>query len=125
MRALGLRDFKSNNNDNSDMDQQERIAAASRFLVQSPPGEINDVLNGMSLLTLFRHYCVRPCLVCSSIRVFWSTDVRDIIADDEALQAGILPSLEQYNLEQFITADVPDCDYQVCSLVFRPFLRTC
>ncbi|KAL5501674.1 CAP1 [Sanghuangporus vaninii] len=67
------------------MDQQERIQAASKFLLQSPPGEINDVLN----------------------------DVRDIIADDEALQAGILPSLEQYNLEQFITADVPGCDYQV------------
>ncbi|EJC97914.1 F-actin capping protein, alpha subunit [Fomitiporia mediterranea MF3/22] len=67
------------------MDQQERIQAASRFLLQSPPGEINDVLN----------------------------DVRDIIADDEALQAGILPSLEEYNLEQFITADVPGCEHQV------------
>ena len=28
------------------MDQQERIQAASKFLLQSPPGEINDVLNG-------------------------------------------------------------------------------
>ena len=40
-------------------------------------------------------------------------DVRDIIADDEALQAGILPSLEEYNLEQFIIADVPGCEHQV------------
>ncbi|PAV17001.1 F-actin capping alpha subunit [Pyrrhoderma noxium] len=67
------------------MDQQERIQAASRFLLQSPPGEINDVLN----------------------------DVRDIIADDEALQAGILPSLQEYNLEQFITVDLPGCEHQV------------
>ncbi|KAI5119207.1 hypothetical protein M0805_004462 [Coniferiporia weirii] len=67
------------------MDQQERIQAASKFLLQSPPGEINDVLN----------------------------DVRDIISDDEALQAGVLPSLQEYNLEQFITADVPGCDHQV------------
>jgi hypothetical protein len=28
------------------MDQNERIQAASKFLLQSPPGEINDVLNG-------------------------------------------------------------------------------
>ena len=29
------------------MDATERIQAASQFLLQSPPGEINDVLNGM------------------------------------------------------------------------------
>ena len=28
------------------MDATERIQAASNFLLQSPPGEINDVLNG-------------------------------------------------------------------------------
>lgn len=39
--------------------------------------------------------------------------MRDIIADDETLQTGILPSLEEYNLDQFITADVPGCDHQV------------
>lgn len=44
----------------------------------------------------------------------YSVDVRDIIADDEALQAGVLPSLQTYNLEQFITADVPGCEHQVC-----------
>ena len=31
----------------SDMDPAERIEAASKFLLQSPPGEINDVLNGV------------------------------------------------------------------------------
>ena len=45
-------------------------------------------------------------------------DVRDIIADDEALQAGILPSLQEYNLEQFITVDLPGCEHQV-SIVYR------
>lgn len=29
------------------MEQQERIKIASGFLLQSPPGEINDVLNGI------------------------------------------------------------------------------
>ena len=33
--------------DNSSMDANDRIRAASSFLLQSPPGEINDVLNGM------------------------------------------------------------------------------
>lgn len=28
------------------MDATERIQAASKFLLQAPPGEINDVLNG-------------------------------------------------------------------------------
>ena len=31
------------------MDPAERIEAASKFLLQSPPGEINDVLNGKYL----------------------------------------------------------------------------
>ena len=31
------------------MDATERIQAASKFLLQSPPGEINDVLNGESI----------------------------------------------------------------------------
>lgn len=66
------------------MDFGERIQAISRFLLQSPPGEINDVLN----------------------------DVRNIIADDELLQQGAQPALRDYNIAQFITADVPGCDHQ-------------
>lgn len=66
------------------MDPAERIQAASKFLLQSPPGEINDVLN----------------------------DVRIIIADDESLQDGVLPALREYNLSQFITVDIPGKDYQ-------------
>ncbi|KAG2009887.1 F-actin-capping protein subunit alpha [Coprinopsis cinerea AmutBmut pab1-1] len=66
------------------MDQAERIQAVSNFLLQSPPGEINDVLN----------------------------DVRNIIADDDALQEGILPALKEYNVTQFTTVDVPDTDHQ-------------
>ncbi|KAI0084791.1 F-actin capping protein alpha subunit [Irpex rosettiformis] len=66
------------------MDPQERIQAASKFLLQSPPGEINDVLN----------------------------DVRNIISDDDTLQAGVLPALQEYNLAQFITASVPGRQHQ-------------
>jgi len=61
------------------MDPVERIAAASSFLQQSPPGEINDVLN----------------------------DVRNIISDDDSLQDGVLPALQEYNLAQFMTVEVP------------------
>lgn len=66
------------------MDASERIQAASSFLLQSPPGEINDVLN----------------------------DVRNIISDDDLLKEGILPALKEYNLAQFITADVPGTGHQ-------------
>ncbi|KAH9926086.1 F-actin-capping protein subunit alpha [Amylocystis lapponica] len=66
------------------MDSAERIRAASNFLLQSPPGEINDVLN----------------------------DVRNIISDDDTLQAGVLPALREYNLAQFMVADVPGHQHQ-------------
>ncbi|KAG5638246.1 hypothetical protein H0H81_001015 [Sphagnurus paluster] len=61
-----------------------RIEAASNFLLQSPPGEINDVLN----------------------------DVRSIISDDDLLKDGILPALREYNLAQFSVVDVPGADHQ-------------
>ncbi|THH07390.1 hypothetical protein EW146_g9333 [Bondarzewia mesenterica] len=67
------------------MDTEERIQAVSQFLLQSPPGEINDVLN----------------------------DVRNIISDDDSLQAGVYPALQEYNLGQFIVADVPGVQHQV------------
>ncbi|KAJ7600977.1 F-actin-capping protein subunit alpha [Mycena floridula] len=66
------------------MDATERIDAACRFLLQSPPGEINDVLN----------------------------DVRNIISDDDSLTPACLPVLKEYNVAQFITVDVPGTDHQ-------------
>jgi len=66
------------------MDDNERIQAASGFLLQSPPGEINDVLN----------------------------DVRNIISDDDLLKEGILPVLREYNIAQFIATDVPGTGHQ-------------
>ncbi|KAF7294487.1 F-actin-capping protein subunit alpha [Mycena kentingensis (nom. inval.)] len=66
------------------MNASERIEAAASFLLQSPPGEINDVLN----------------------------DVRNIISDDDSLHAGVLPALKEYNLTQFMTADVPNTEHQ-------------
>ncbi|THV05216.1 F-actin capping protein, alpha subunit [Dendrothele bispora CBS 962.96] len=62
-----------------------RIGAACSFILQSPPGEINDVLN----------------------------DVRNIISDDETLEEGVLPALKEYNLAQFTTVDVPGTEHQV------------
>ncbi|KAF8322453.1 F-actin capping protein, alpha subunit [Clavulina sp. PMI_390] len=62
-----------------------RIAAAASFLLQSPPGEINDVLN----------------------------DVRAIVPDDDALQEGLAHALEEYNVTQFITVPVPEQSHQV------------
>ncbi|KAG8936390.1 F-actin-capping protein subunit alpha [Tulasnella sp. 418] len=61
------------------MDPNDLMNAAASFILQSPPGEINDVLN----------------------------DVRAIIADDESLKTGIAPAIEEYNLQQFTTVDVP------------------
>jgi capping protein alpha len=70
--------------DNLDPALAEKIARASGFIGQSPPGEINDVLN----------------------------DVRAIIADDHALETGIRPALREYNLKQFLTVAVPGQNHQ-------------
>ncbi|EGN98413.1 hypothetical protein SERLA73DRAFT_183411 [Serpula lacrymans var. lacrymans S7.3] len=66
------------------MDPVDRIQTASSFLLQSPPGEINDVLN----------------------------DVRNIISDDDSLHEGVLPALKEYNIAQFITVEVPGTQHQ-------------
>jgi hypothetical protein len=89
-------------------DTTERIQIASSFLLQAPPGEINDVLNGM-----FHQHMI----VNSLCQTFTSStlDVRNIIADDDALQTGVLPALREYNLSQFIIADLPGTETQVCT----------
>ena len=87
------------------MDPDERIAVAADLLVQSPPGEINDVLNGLSDL---------PALFGKLIRRA-ATDIRTIIDDDVRLQKGIAGALEQYNLDQFVTVGAPDENHQVRS----------
>ncbi|CAK5262913.1 unnamed protein product [Mycena citricolor] len=66
------------------MNATERIGAAASFLLQSPPGEINDVLN----------------------------DVRNIISDDDSLHEGVLPTLKEYNITQFMVVDVPGAQHQ-------------
>jgi len=89
------------------MDSTDRIEAASSFLLQSPPGEINDVLNGMfAIASVVLWSLTRACCLLR-------TDVRNIISDDESLQEGVLPALVEYNLAQFTTVDVPGTDHQV------------
>jgi hypothetical protein len=44
-------------------------------------------------------------------------DVRAIVNDDDTLEEGILPALQEYNLAQFIVVDVPGADHQVSSNV--------
>jgi capping protein alpha len=48
---------------------------------------------------------------CSEAYLY--ADVRNIIADDDALQTGLLPALREYNLAQFTVADVPGTEHQV------------
>lgn len=40
-------------------------------------------------------------------------DIRNIIADDAGLEAGISAALEEYNLAQFTTVDVPGAQHKV------------
>ncbi|KIM28917.1 hypothetical protein M408DRAFT_68710 [Serendipita vermifera MAFF 305830] len=67
------------------MNPEQRVAAAAKLLVQSPPGEINDCL----------------------------TDIRVIIDDDNRLQRGIDQALREYNIAQFVTVQAPNADHQI------------
>ncbi|GAA6037442.1 hypothetical protein JCM8097_008189, partial [Rhodosporidiobolus ruineniae] len=56
----------------------DRLAAASAFLLQSPPGEVNDVFS----------------------------DIRTLVAADAELEPAILPALKQYNRQQLTIVDL-------------------
>ncbi|KAK4056473.1 F-actin-capping protein subunit alpha [Microbotryomycetes sp. JL221] len=61
---------------------QRKLDLASSFILQSPPGEENDVFN----------------------------DLRTIVADDDALEQSIVTALQQYNEQQFVVAKHSDDD---------------
>ncbi|CAO3682949.1 unnamed protein product [Rhizopus stolonifer] len=69
----------------SNISVEDKVKIASSFLLSSPPGEVNDVFN----------------------------DVRTLVNNDEALQGGIVQTLEQYNTEQHITVCPPDFEHSV------------
>lgn len=55
------------------------------MLLQAPPGEVVEVL----------------------------ADIRGLVGDNDALQAAILPVLERYNTEQFVTTRIPGAEHSV------------
>ncbi|KAL1921017.1 uncharacterized protein VTP21DRAFT_11652 [Calcarisporiella thermophila] len=69
----------------SDIPSSQKLEIASRFLLESPPGEVNDVFN----------------------------DIRVLVNDDDLLQEGIVPALGEHNTDQLVTARVPDQEYEV------------
>lgn len=71
------------------MEASQRVSSAASFILQSPPGEINDIIS----------------------------DLRTIVDDDEALQTGIQPALEEYNKEQFVCVTAPGKDHQVRNMI--------
>ncbi|CAG8491075.1 1414_t:CDS:2 [Acaulospora colombiana] len=66
---------------------EEKLKIVSGFLLESPPGEVNDVYR----------------------------DVKVLIGDEnqEEFERGIGPSLQQYNIEQYVTATLPGQEEKV------------
>ncbi|EJT98643.1 F-actin-capping protein subunit alpha [Dacryopinax primogenitus] len=67
------------------LSSSDKVSLASTFILQSPPGEVNDVLS----------------------------DLRLVIADDAALEQGITHALEEYNVDQLVGVDVPGEEYKM------------
>lgn len=83
------------------MTPEERVQAAAKLLVQSPPGEINDCLTGDWFAICNNGQGTEP-----------ATDIRTIINDDNRLQEGIDKALREYNITQFVTFQPPGADHQ-------------
>ncbi|KAJ3059432.1 F-actin-capping protein, partial [Quaeritorhiza haematococci] len=66
-------------------DDDKRLQIVTSFILDSPPGEINDVFN----------------------------DVRVLLDDDALLQDRIPGAFAEYNTEQYVTTVVPGLDHQV------------
>ncbi|EAL22672.1 hypothetical protein CNBB1210 [Cryptococcus deneoformans B-3501A] len=66
----------------ADLSVEDKCELAARLIEQTPPGEINDVIN----------------------------DIRTIINDDQALMPHVLPALRSYNLSQLHVIEHPELD---------------
>jgi hypothetical protein len=118
------RGSKVDDDDDDTMDveptTEQKLAVASSFLLQSPPGEINDVFVGKSQRVPFRASHLNSILTLDIAH----TDVRAMVSDDAALEEGISPALEQYNVEQFITADLEGNERQVHNNIDTTWIAT-
>jgi capping protein alpha len=72
----------------AELTDTEKIRIASDFLLQSPPGEFNEVFN----------------------------DVRTLLGDDHLLEKGCLEAVKQYNKSQFVPVKVEGAEQPVCTL---------
>ena len=92
--------------ENANISQDAKMTMASKFVLQSPPGEINDVLNG-EYLTL-----TTPAKYLIFKWDYW-LDIRTIIADDQSLEVGLSAAIVEYNITQFTVVDVPGQSHKV------------
>ncbi|KAG2179832.1 hypothetical protein INT43_003618, partial [Umbelopsis isabellina] len=108
----------------SELSVQEKVQTAASFLLESPPGEVNDVFNGAYLFRLHSRSWsglskpVKELVITISVWILTSNfllsaDIRTIIEDDDALQEGIMESLEDHNTEQLITVKLPESDQEI------------
>ncbi|KAJ3412799.1 F-actin-capping protein [Chytridiales sp. JEL 0842] len=66
------------------MDHDEKVAIIRDFLLDAPPGEVNDVFN----------------------------DIRVLIQDDELLEQAVAEPFEEYNTDNFHVVSLPDQQHQ-------------
>ena len=83
-----------------------------KFLLDSPPGEVNDVFNGM-YTNVFE-----PSLIGNDDGLKYFNHINQFLivglwTNPVVFQEGVLTALEQYNTEQFVTVTPPGQEHNV------------
>ena len=82
--------------------EQDKLKIISSFLMKSPPGEFNQVLNGIDF---------GFCVGFSSFNASY-LDIRALVKNDMLLQKQTNSILAEYNMDQFAMVDLPGQNYQ-------------
>lgn len=98
---------------------------AKKFLLQSPPGELNDVASGANMNTFFT-LCKRYRFRHRSMRVMWTplldAGIKTLLGSPEVVD-GIAPEVyREYNTSRCVLAELPGSKDKASPASYKPYI---